>query len=135
MFLAKLNEKEKVSFLALAENLIKADGVVLDIETSYLNMYANEMGISLASLLGSEDIEQIITNLQTTATNTEKKIILLELLALANADGEFAEEENVLIRKVVKTFNISATTLSKATELLDQFTTVYSSLNHFIEEK
>lgn len=98
MFLNSLNPTEKDNFMKLAVAVIKADGVVEESEKQILSAYANEMQIPVCNLDEQCDADNIIKEFAMTSTPQTKRIVFLELLALAFADGNYAAEEKVLVQ-------------------------------------
>ena len=131
MFLQKLNDSLKLSFLAIADELVKADGFLAEEEVSLMDSYAQELGCKRVGV--SSDLDGEISNIATVATADEKRVVLLELLALAKADARFAEEEESLLNKVASAFEIHKEEYSLCIELLDQYMTSYSALVNFVD--
>lgn len=134
MFLNSLNQKEKDSFMKLAVAIIKADGVVEESEKQILSAYANEMQISVCDIDVQCDINSVIDELASSSSPQTKRIIFLELLALAFADGNYAFEEKVLVQKMINSFGLDNAFVEQAINLEDAYIAAYMSLIHLVEE-
>ena len=93
MFLNLLNPTEKENFIKLAVAVIKADGVIEESEKQILTTYATEMQIPVCNLNEQYDNCKIIMDFATKSTLQIKRIVFIELMALAFADGNYAVEE------------------------------------------
>jgi len=111
MFLAKLNDKEKRAFMSLAKALALADGIVVSQEEKFMNLYAKEMDLTDYDF--NSDIDSVIKELADSATDEVKRIVILELVELANADGNFSGEEKDLVKKVIKAFGLNEKEIDK----------------------
>lgn len=134
MFLNSLNPTEKDNFIKLAVAIIKADGVVEESEKQILLAYAKEMQIPVCSLEEQGDTVKIIKEFAETSTYQTKKIIFLELLALAFADGNYAVEEKTLVQQLANAFKFDQTFIEKAINLEDAYVAAYISLVNFVEK-
>lgn len=97
MFLSLLSAEEKIIFSKLAIVVIHADGKLEESEQSFLKEYAGEMGISIPNLNEEIDATELVKAISTNSSDLVKRIFLIELMALAKVDGEFAESERALI--------------------------------------
>ena len=62
-----------------------------------------------------------------------KRIFLLELVACANADGDFAEGEKKLILSLVKNFGLTENDLNTCLDLLAEYTKISVKLTDFVK--
>ena len=134
MFLNFLNSEEKTVFLKLAVSVIQADGKLEESEKSYISDYAREMGITEFDL--NEKIEPLpfAETIGVNSTDFVKRIFLLELLACAKADGDFADTEKALINSFVKAFKLTDFSLEKCLSLLDEYMEISTKLMSFVKE-
>ena len=134
MFLNFLNSEEKTAFLKLAISVIQADGKLEESEKSYISDYSREMGITEVDL--NEKIEplQFAETIGVNSTDFVKRIFLLELLACAKADGDFADAEKALINSFVKAFKLTDFSLEKCLSLLDEYMEISTKLMSFVKE-
>lgn len=134
MFLNSLNSTEKDNFMKLAVAVIKADGVVEESEKQILSAYANEMQIPVCNLDEQCDADSIIKEFATTSTLQTKRIIFLELLALAFADGNYAAEEKALVQQLADAFEFDRAFIEQAINLEDAYVAAYMSLVNLVEK-
>lgn len=134
MFLNSLNPTEKDNFMKLAVAVIKADGVVEESEKQILSVYSNEMQIPVCNFDGEEDIDKIIEEFAMNSTVQTKRIVFLELLALAFADGNYATEEKSLVQQLANAFEIDRTFIEQAINLEDAYMSAYMSLANLVEK-
>ena len=134
MFLNSLNPTEKDNFMKLAVAVIKADGVVEESEKQILSAYANEMQIPVCNFDEQVDNDSIIKKIAMDSTPQTKRIVFLELLALAFADGNYAAEEKALVQQLADAFEIDRAFIEKAINLEDSYIAAYMSLAHLVEK-
>lgn len=134
MFLNLLNTTEKSNFMKLAMAVIKADGIIEDSEKQILSAYANEMQINICNIEEQVDTEKIIKEYAMNSTVQTKRIVFIELLALAFADGNYAIEEKTLMQQLANAFDIDRTFIEKAINLEDAYMTAYMSLINMVEK-
>lgn len=134
MFLNSLNPTEKDNFMKLAVAVIKADGVVEESEKQILSAYANEMQIPVCDLDEQSDADNIIKVFAINSTLQIKRIVFLELLALAFADGSYAAEEKALVQQLANAFEFDRAFIEQAINLTDAYVAAYMSLVNFVEK-
>lgn len=134
MFLNSLNPTEKDSFMKLAVAIIKADGVVEESEKQILSAYANEMQIPVCNLDEQSDTDSIIKEFAMNSTVQTKRIVFLELLALAFADGNYAAEEKALVQQLADAFEFDRAFVEQAINLEDAYVAAYMSLVNLVEK-
>lgn len=134
MFLNALNPLEKNSFMKLAVLIIKADGVIEESEKRILSVYANEMRIPVCDFDEHDDTDKIVEKLKMNSTVQAKRIVFLELLALALADGYYGTEEKALLQQLADAFEFEKTFIEQAINLEDAYMSTYISLVNLIEK-
>lgn len=134
MFLNSLNPTEKDNLMKLAMTLIKADGVVEESEKQILSAYANEMQIQVRSLDEQCDTDKVIEELAKSSSLKTRRIIFLELLALAFADGNYVAEEKELLKCLANAFELDRTFIDRAVNLEDAYVAAYMSLVNLVEK-
>ncbi|MDD6487885.1 MAG: hypothetical protein PUF61_13170 [Spirochaetales bacterium] len=134
MFLNQLNNEERSIFLKLAIAVIKADGKLEEKEKLFVAEYSREMGVTDYDL--NENIEPLglAEKIGKDSTDAVKRIFLLELVALANADGEFAESEKTLILSLLQKFGLTENQLNDCIKLLAEYNDILAKLTTFIQE-
>lgn len=134
MFLNFLNSEEKITFLKLAISVIQADGKLEESEKSYISDYSREMGITEFDLNEKIDPLLLAEKIGVNSTDFVKRVFLLELLACAKADGDFADTEKALINSFVKAFKMADSSLKKCLSLLDEYMEISTKLMSFVKE-
>lgn len=134
MFLNSLNPTEKDNFMKLAVAVIKADDVVEESEKRILSAYANEMQIPVYNIEEQSDTDSIIKEFAMNSTSQTKRIVFLELLALAFADGSYVAEEKALVQQLVDAFEFDRTFIEQAINLEDAYVAAYMSLVNLVEK-
>ncbi|MDX4058466.1 TerB family tellurite resistance protein [Aliarcobacter skirrowii] len=106
MLLMKLQSREKFAFLQLAHYLARVDNNFGKEEEDIILDYCDEMGIdNIDSFDNSKfDLEEILRNFK---SQRSRKIVLMELMILVHIDTVFNINEQVVIEKISKYFDIS----------------------------
>lgn len=105
MYLNALNNKEKESFLKLAHYSMEIDGVIKDEEKAILKNFIFECQLIDYDISYDENIDVIADTLTVSSTKV-KKIIILELLGVLLADGDYHETEQGFIKNLAEKFNV-----------------------------
>lgn len=105
MFLQQLNEEEKVAFLELAYIIAKANGIIDDKEHQMLVAYQKEMELEID--LETHPIRPFQEVVNIFKDKKIKRIVFLESLAVAFADGIYHEEQKEHIHELKQYFSIS----------------------------
>jgi tellurite resistance protein len=105
MFLHELNKEEKAAFLELAHLVAISNGIIDENEQKMLDTYEREMGLNF-KIQNLEDLslEGIIPAFK---SEKSKKIVFLEAIAIAFADGIYDEDEKKLLQELKIEFGIS----------------------------
>jgi len=103
MFVANLNKAQQEMLLAFANQIIDADGVLNKKETYFLEAIKSQCvsEISLGKTFS------IIQTSEIFITQRDRVSLLLELISIALADGEYHREEINIIREIASELNIS----------------------------
>ena len=105
MFLNLLTEKEKKGFLNLLYITANIDGDYTETEKEKIKAYAVEMAINLGDIKSNEtNLGKVLLNFYN-SNDTTKKIVILELIALALVDG-YKDEEKKIIEEILTKFNL-----------------------------
>lgn len=135
MFLNLLNPKEKDDFLKLAVAAIKADGVIEDAEMQTLSAYANEMQIPVCNTDDPVDVDAVVGEFASNSTVQVKRIVLVELLALVFADGDYSAEEKGLVQQIANAFNFNADLVEHVVDLEKSYMAACVSLVNFVNKE
>ncbi len=117
MFLHDLPRTMVKPFLDVAYTLITADGKVGEEEMNVMNLYGVELNLDQLPELQRVDYDAALKEFADLTQNVKKEVYF-ELISLAYADSEFAEEEQALLEKVAEAFGIS----DKDAEMLQNIT-------------
>jgi len=104
MFLSKLDNNEKKSFLMLAHNIARSDGDFSENEQNMIDTYCMEMQISDVNYDKNNFSLELI--LDTFKSQENQKIVLLEIMALVFSDG-LHEKEQEILNVIADKFNVS----------------------------
>lgn len=104
MFLSKLDNNEKESFLMLAHNIARSDGDFSENEQNMIDTYCMEMQISGVNYDKNNFSLELI--LDTFKSQENQKIVLLEIMALVFSDG-LHEKEQEILNVIADKFNVS----------------------------
>lgn len=105
MFLQQLNEVEKTAFLELALTVANANGVFDDSEQVMIDGYLTEMDLDVdIQILEIRPFQDIIEVFQ---DKKIQRIVFMETLAVAFADGIYHEEQKSHIHELKDHFSIS----------------------------
>lgn len=139
MFLKMLNDKCQDDFLKLAIQLCMEDGNFGDKEQEMMYLYGDEIGKTGEELtLYYEELKKLendgekssqrksrirslVENIKDNSEERGRKIILFELLGLAYADADFAEEEKEFIQNIKEVFGIEDAFVEKTSRLLESY--------------
>ena len=98
MFLDRLNDKEKEMFLDLTVYTAQANGVIEDTEKNMILQYCKEMGVAFYDISKLHSLEEVIA-VFSKSSKEKKRIVLLEILGLCYADGDFDTVEQAFAKK------------------------------------
>ena len=79
------------------------------------------------------ELKELVDNINSSLTKREKKIIFIELIAVALVDGEYHENEKKVIEQMRKLLNIPEEIADDAVDLVNKLMTVTNSLQNFVE--
>ncbi len=134
MFLSRLNPTEKDCFIKLAVAIMKADGCVEKVKNDFLSVYTKELQLPTLNLEEQYNINPIIEELAKNSTIQNKRIIFLELLALALVDGEYAIEEKTILGQLIKAFGLEPSFVEQAINTEDAYISTYLTIVDLIEK-
>lgn len=134
MFLNLLREESKELFLKVCVYASLSNEIFAEEEKEMIYAYCREMNIVEHIPEAVEDFGQIMNCLAEGTDNTEKKIIILEVLGLIKADGAYDEKEKCFIRKLVQGMGIKMDTLDKLNSLLEIYLAVCKELRIAVGE-
>lgn len=111
MYLNYLEKDEQNAFLKLAHIIANADERICENEKAIIGSYCNEMNINdISFATDSETIEEISKVFKSTHS---KKIVMLELMSIVNANGEFKDSEKEIINRLMESFELESSFFEK----------------------
>lgn len=134
MFLNYLEPENKERFLKICMHAALANGIIDDEEEMVLDSYCREMEMPIHMPDMDDTLEDLIQELQASATKMEKNIIVLETLALVKLDGVYEEKEQNFIKNLKNELGVSELSLSDLSELLDQYIEIDQKLFDLVME-
>jgi tellurite resistance protein len=124
MFLSALQNQEKETFLNLIINLANVDGDFSDEEKNQLSAYVSELNIELKELENyCTPSSELVASLQD-SSDISKKVIFMELYALALADG-LNDEEKELLDSIQEAFGFSDSFASEVSDWYSKLLPMY----------
>lgn len=105
MFLSDLTELQKIAFHNIARHLIYSDEILDTNEARLMEILDSEMGFSNRVIPALKNIDE---SLRVFDTRKSRAIVILELLNLASADGDFNVDEGNFIRKIADSLQINS---------------------------
>ena len=110
MFLHSLTDPQKRLFLILAKQFVLADSKITSAEKKHLESLQSEVRAKVPGDAESYDNKELLASFDTVKSQIS---VILELITLGYADGEFSEEENQFIHELATVFGISEEELDK----------------------
>lgn len=133
MFLGNLTDTQKPAFWVLAHTLVAADGILSNDEVSMMEQYKLEMTLTINPDESLITTEQAIDTFKT-APVTVKKQVTFELVALACADENYADEERHLLNKICTMIGLNTTFLDQCTAYVKELTNLYEKIGKLVSE-
>lgn len=125
MFLSQLKEENKELFLKLCVHAAMANDEFADEERNTIQLYCTEMELPMHIPEINADLDELLAVINKFANETEKKIIVVEILGLLKSDDKFDEKEHVFFDKVKESLSLSDEFCDKTESLLDKYTSIY----------
>lgn len=132
MFLVLLNEKCKESVMDLAIHMAYANKSLEDTEKQCLNQYFYELGIDCWGYGTKYSVDDDIKSVCENTSMIEKKMILFELLAIANSDDIYEESEENLIIKICNAFHININIINEMNQKIFELRSLYKDITNVI---
>ena len=130
MFLNRLSEEEKKSFLQLAHYIARSDGNFTKEEKIIIDQYCIEMQIENIDFNEVRfDIYDVLGKFK---SDKSKKIVLLEIMVLIYADDFFHENERKVLEKMIEVFDLNYYLVIVYTEWAKAMLSLYKQGNALI---
>lgn len=121
MFLNQLKETNKEDFLKVCVYASLANGVFADEEKDMLFAYCREMNIKEHVPETPEALEVLMQKIREKTNIQEKRIFVLEILALVKADGVYDDQEKQFMKKMLDGLQLSDDVLKIFETLLEKY--------------
>ena len=121
MFLNRLNETTKESFLKLCVHASLANGVFAEEEKQTLFAYCREMNVRESIPDTPETFEELVKRINSETNSEEKNIYILEILALIKSDGVYDEKEQIFMKEFVDGLGFTEEIIDKYDKLLEKY--------------
>lgn len=108
MFLIRLRRSQQIAFLSLAHELVSADGTTAVGEVASLARLCREMGLKAEDATERLSIDEAAERFD---TDSSRRLVVLELLALGFADRDYSMVEHALIRRLAVVWRIDTKTI------------------------
>ena len=99
MFLNRLSMQEKENFISLAMKAAESNGMVVEEEYSMIEEYCKEMGIAFFDARNVKEVNDIVAFFRNSSL-ANKKTVLLEMIGLMYADGDYDEDERQFVKSI-----------------------------------
>ena len=132
MFLNRLDASEKETFVSLAIRAAEANGQIAEEEYQMIEEYCREMNIEkfdMKTTLPKEDIIKVSADSQ----EQHKKIVVLELIGLMYADGDYDAEENAFVEEIANGIGVPIDAVKKMEKVLLKYVEMTKELMECIE--
>lgn len=120
MFLNQLSDKEKHAFLNLSYFAAKSNGIIEDAENEMIQEYCREMDLAPFVAETETSMDEIFHVFEE-STESNKKIIVLELMGLMYADGDFDEAEREFVNRLVQSFGFETAIVESLEKVLIKY--------------
>ncbi len=127
MFLEMLNDEQKYLFLHLAALAASANNVVEDAERDMLIHFAREMNIE-PIVKSDKQLDEITDALKELCGNTERKVILFELVGIMFSDTQCDEKETSFLNEVATKLSVSGDDIKKMIGLVKEYIDLYNKI-------
>ena len=105
MYLNYLEKNEKLAFLKLTHIIANADNNICENEKIIIGSYCNEMGIENIPInIDNESVDSLSKEFKSLIS---KKVTILELMSVINANNEFKDSEKIIIDNLINHFELN----------------------------
>jgi uncharacterized tellurite resistance protein B-like protein len=109
MFLNRMTDQEKCSFLGLADAFVRCDDELSERETALIQCLADEAGVSKSEMTTSADPIDLA---RTFKTRSSRVCALLELIGLGHADSDYSTDESQFVQQLASEWGMSEAELA-----------------------
>ncbi len=134
MFLNSMSEEGKKLFYNLEIILAHSDEDFDGTEEALIKSHCAEMGLEYTGNVDlGMSIKDVISAINAKLSKREKKIIFVELVAVALVDGEYHENEKKVIEELRSLMGIPVDVADDAIKLINNLMSITNSLRNFVE--
>ena len=134
MFLNRLNETTKESFLKLCVHASLSNGIFSEEEKQTLFAYCREMNVQEYIPDTPETFEELVKRINSETNSEEKNIYILEILALIKSDGVYDEKEQSFMKEFTYGLGFTEAIIDKYDKLLEKYLEIGKELFAAITE-
>jgi len=125
MFLNVLSNEERISFAQLLFEVAHADGHFTVDEELQIDVYLTEMGIGREVIEGKHlAISELIQKLAM-ASESVRRSVYIELVALVFADGDYSSNEKEIIEEMQAAFSFTDQFREEVISWVNEITPIY----------
>ncbi|MCI7130979.1 MAG: TerB family tellurite resistance protein [Lachnospiraceae bacterium] len=132
MLLNVLNQNCREDVMDLAIYVAMANDVLEATEEESLNQYYQELGIEPRGTQTRCELDACIENIVKSTSLRERKMIMLEMVALAYVDNVCDEKEQELLDKICNRFEISESMMEELVGCVAKLRNVYLEIANVI---
>ena len=134
MFLKLLNVDAKEKFLKLCVFASNSNGFLENEERLLIFEYCREMNLKEEIPELTESFEDLMSEMNDVMSLKEKKIVLLEILALIKCDGVYDKKEKEFMEKIISKFGFEDIALGEYNDLLEKYMQIGKELFELISK-
>lgn len=132
MFLNQLTAMEKEAFIHLGIHAVKANGIIDENEYAMLMEYCKEADIPCIIVDNVKPLEELI-DIYRDSTDKNKKIVLMEILGLLHADGDYDQLEKTFAYHLAENIGLSKNIVDKQSVLVVKYLDFVKEMQKAIE--
>ncbi len=133
MYLNNLSEQQKNLFIDICVHTANVDGNFSDDEKHLIKQFCEEMDIDVR-YEANKSVDDAVDALLEISSQTELKIILIELISLILADNKFDRFEEQFMNRFTEKIRLSQDDYSEIFDTIKQLVSIYTKINLFIFE-
>ncbi|MCM1330775.1 MAG: hypothetical protein NC253_15245 [Ruminococcus sp.] len=132
MYLNRLSNEQKELFLDLCIHASMSNNDFDEKEKEYIRQYCEEMQLDNVRYTAENELDAAVEKMIKISSETELKIVILELTALLLSDNEYDEMEKQFMEKMLTKASISSDVNNQIIASLKKLTDIYSEINSII---
>lgn len=133
MFLAGLSQLQKDAFLSLSHAVISADGVTSTDELTMMAQYRQEMELAASYPFTPKTFKSALEVFDTAEESVKRKV-LFELVALAYADHNYANEESSLLNEARDAFGCDENFIDECGKYVSRLVELYAEIRRLVND-